>query len=217
MAVLMIGDMELPKIKNIIFDLGGVILNIDYNLTVEAFRKLGVKNIDTLFGQLHQTDLFNRYDKGIISPSQFFQGIRDSCGLNLSDADIDKAWNAMVLNMPKQRIDTILSLKAHFRTFLLSNTNESHLEYFFKRTENETGLKYFGSIFEKPYYSCRMGMRKPDREIFLKVIEESKLIPSETLFIEDLPHNIEGAKSVGLQTYHINPELEDITALISIK
>lgn len=213
----MIGGKELPNIKNIIFDLGGVILNIDYNLTVEAFRKLGVKNIDALFGKLHQTKLFNEYDKGIISPSQFFQGIRDSCGLNLSDTNIDKAWNAMVLNMPKHRIDTVLSLKPLFRTFLLSNTNESHLKYFFKRTENETGLKDFGSIFEKPYYSCRMGMRKPDKEIFLKVIDESKLNPSETLFIEDLPHNIEGAKSVGLQTYHINPQLEDITALISIK
>ena len=217
MAVLKIGEKEFPNIKNIIFDLGGVIVNIDYSLTIEAFRKLGIENIDNLFNYLHQTNLFNEYDKGNISPSQFFEGLRENSHLNLSEVDMHNAWNAMLLHLPQHRLDTILKLKPLFRTFLLSNTNESHLEYFFKRTEKENGLKNFGSIFEKPYYSCRMGMRKPDKEIFLKVIEESKLIPSETMFFEDLLHNIEGAKSAGIQTYHINPEIDDITALISIK
>ena len=217
MAVLKIGEKELPNIKNIIFDLGGVIVNISYSKTIEAFKKLGIDNIEELFGRLHQNNLFDNYDKGFILPTEFFQGLRDSCGLNLSDADIDGAWNAILLDLPARRIDTILSLKPHFRTFLLSNTNESHLEYFFKRTENEIGLNDFSSIFEKAYYSCRMGMRKPDIGIFLKLIEESKLIPSETLFIDDLPNNIESAKSIGMQTYHISPELDDIAVLISIK
>ena len=214
MTSLKVGQKVFENIKNVIFDLGGVIIDIDYNATVNGFRKLGVTNIDEIFSNKKQTQLFDYYDKGLITPSQFRQGLRDLACLNISDKDIDKAWNAMLFDLKISRVETLRRMKQKYRTFLLSNTNESHLEYFFNRIDTNFGIKNFSELFETAYYSCRLGMRKPDPEIFNKVLELSNLKANETLFLEDLPHNIAGASSVGIQTFQINPGVDDISVLL---
>lgn len=216
MSNFVLGFRKYSDIKNIIFDLGGVLLTINYELTLSKFKEFGFENIDKAFTEFKQIPMFNGWDKGFISPEQFRSGIREISSLNLSDSEIDSAWNAMIIDMPKKNIDFLLNIKKHFRTFLLSNTNEIHLDYLFNYTSKNFGIDNFDSLFEKPFYSCRIGMRKPDNEIYNFVLKENGLNPNETLFIDDSPTNIEAAQKIGIQGFCIKKE-ELITDLLKVQ
>ncbi|MGB0932722.1 MAG: HAD family hydrolase [Lishizhenia sp.] len=191
------------KVQNIIFDLGGVILNIDYHKTINAFKNLGDQEFDSLFTQANQTDLFDKYEKGLCSSQFFINGLLDYLPAGTSANAIVKAWNAMLLDLPQERIVKLLDLKDKYRTFLLSNTNDIHLDAFHSIIKKENSLDSLASLFEKVYYSCEMKMRKPDPEIFLTVCKENNLEPKDTLFIDDSIQHVEGAKKAGLQAYHL--------------
>ena len=201
MTNLNLGGNEFKNVKNIIFDLGGVIVDIDFHLTINAFKKLGIEEFDKIFTQFKQSVLFDKLDKGLVTPDEFRKGIRDITGVAISDIDFDKAWNAMLLDIPAKRIQVLQDLKSKYATFLLSNTNEIHLDFFFNKVKKEHRINEFASLFHKAYYSCRIGMRKPDAEIYSNVLIENNLIPSETLFIDDLDLNVEAAKSLGIHGY----------------
>ena len=186
-------------IKNIIFDLRGVILNLNYNATKDAFEELGVKNFHQLYNQKEQTELFAFFEKGIISAEKFISTLKQTTKLNRNQ--IIKAWNAMLLDLPKERLDFILSLKKNYNTYLLSNTNEIHIEYFEGYLKNKGYLSLFKSCFNKIYYSCRMGDRKPNSSCFNKVLIENKLCKKETLFIDDSIQHINEAKNMKINTY----------------
>jgi epoxide hydrolase-like predicted phosphatase len=185
-------------IKNIIFDFGEVVLNIDYDALVGAFRKLGIKNFDELFSKAKQSDLFDNFEKGLISEGDFVAALKKISNMDLSTAQIIDAWNAILLDLPKERVELIKRLKKNHRTFLLSNTNNTHIKKFESDIEKTIGLDYFYSAFDKVYYSSRMKMRKPDAEIFEFVLKENGLKPEETLFIDDSPQHIEGGKRLGI-------------------
>ena len=119
---------ENQNIKNIIFDLGGVILNIDYNLTIEAIKNLGIPDFDHLFSQASQCNLFDRYETGNISSEEFRREINFLCGTTFGDIVIDTAWNTMLLDLPKQRLELLAKLNKTYRTFLLSNANNIHID-----------------------------------------------------------------------------------------
>lgn len=191
------------SVQNIIFDLGGVILNIDYHKTIDAFKLLGDKEFDSLFTQANQTDLFDKYEKGLCSSQFFINGLLDYLPSGTTANSIVKAWNAMLLDLPQARIEKLLELKANYRTFLLSNTNDIHLDAFHSIIKKENNLDSLDALFEKVYFSCEMKMRKPDTEIFLTVCEENSLILKETLFIDDSIQHVEGARKAGLQAYHL--------------
>lgn len=191
-------------IKNIIFDLGGVILNIDYQLTLDEFKKLGLQNFDNVFTKAKQIGIFDLFDKGLISPEDFRNEIRSLAGVYLSDEQIYKAWNALLLDFPIQRLKLLEQLREQYKTYLLSNTNHIHCEVYNNTLEgiwNGHNLSYF---FEKVYYSHKIHHRKPDQEAFELIIKENSLNPAETLFIDDTEHHIEGARKVGLQTHFLN-------------
>ena len=193
--------------KNIIFDLGGVLLNIDYSLTQKAFQEIGITDFDALYSQLHQSKIFDDFEKGILSAAEFRTALRDISGQNLKDNQIDLAWNAMLLDLPKQRLDLLEKLAKRYRLFLLSNTNEIHIAAFSKYLEKTFGRPDLSTFFEKEYYSYEMKMRKPDVEIYHFVLNEQQLVPQETVFIDDLFHNANGAKKAGLKTIHLeNPK-----------
>lgn len=203
-------------IKNVIFDLGGVILNIDYHLTINAFKRMGVENFDKLFSQAQQNGIFDRLDKGEVSPKHFRDGLRELTGLNLSDKMIDDAWNAMLLDFPSNRIDLISNVKKHYKTFLLSNTNAIHFDEYNLLLERTFGVKGLSFIFDKEYYSHLIGMRKPDTEVFEHILRENRLIPQETLFIDDSIQHVESAKKLGIMGYHLDiPKGESIEKLFS--
>ena len=196
-----------PTVKNIIFDLGGVILNVDYGKTIEAFRNLGIENFDTLFSQAQQTDLFDRLDMGIISNADFRNELRNfKPSLKLTDDQIDMAWNAMLLDMPLERLQVLETLQPHFRTFLLSNTNAIHVPLFSSIVKQSIGKNDLSDFFEKTYYSNEMGMRKPNTDIYEFVLKQHNLNGNETLFIDDTLQNVEGAQKAGLHAFHLTAE-----------
>lgn len=191
-----------PKaFKNVIFDLGGVILNIDYNLSVDAFKKLGLNNFAEHFSQASQKHLFDLYEKGMISSAEFRDAIKQELSADVSTAQIDAAWNALLLDLPKERLSVLEKVKQSHRTFLLSNTNDIHIVELNRYLNNSFGIADLSGYFEKMYLSYEIGMRKPDAEIFEFVLQQNDLDPSDTLFIDDSIQHIERAKQLGIQTY----------------
>lgn len=195
------------NIKNIIFDLGGVLLNIDYKAPIATFEKMGISGFDSFYSQAKQNDLFDRFETGEISPQDFRNEIKKHTPQQVSNQQIDLAWNSLLLDLPPARIELLRSLKNKYSIYLLSNTNEIHVAEFEKNLIQQFGSNPFNEIFIKYYYSCRMGKRKPNTDCFLQVINENNLVPEETLFIDDSAQHIEGAKKIGLRTVHLQGEL----------
>ncbi len=193
----------MQPIKNIIFDLGGVFLNIDFQLTNKAFKELGVDRFETMFNQHHLNDLFEQLEIGKLSECDFYDAFRKESKTNLSNAQIKKAWNALLLDFPEERIQWLEEIKDKYNIYLFSNTNQIHYDQFIADFSKSFPGKDFNSYFKKAYYSQTLGLRKPYSNSFEKILVEQALKPSETLFIDDTLKNIEGAKKVGLQTVHL--------------
>jgi putative hydrolase of the HAD superfamily len=191
---------------NIIFDLGGVILNLNYQKTIDAFKSLGLKDFEESYTQLNQTTLFDDFERGQISDVEFRKGLGAAFDTEIPDSELDAAWNAMLLDLPFERLNFLDDLKEKHRIVLLSNTNEIHVRSFEEQMKRVHGIPNLEQYFEKVFYSCRVGMRKPEPRIFQMVVGEMGFKPAETLFIDDSPQHIEGAKSIGLNTYHLRPE-----------
>ena len=195
--------MQPKDFQNIIFDLGGVVLNLDYSRTISAFQKLGINNFEASYSQLVQTGLFDEYERGEITSQDFRNGIRKVFDVDLDDNQVDTAWNAMLLDLPFERLELLRKLGERKRIVLLSNTNEIHIHQFNQALYLQHGLKNLSSHFQKLYYSFELGMRKPEERIFQHVLNEQGFDPTKTLFIDDSPQHIEGARKVGLNAYHL--------------
>lgn len=195
--------LNVQKIRNIIFDFGGIIININYHLTTQAFAKLGVTDFDDLFSQASQTQLFDRLETGRISPNEFRNELRDLTKLNMDDDTLDSAWNAMLLNYPKHRLDFLMDIKPRYRTFLLSNTNKIHKDAYEVSLQKEHGIANLNNHFEKLYFSHEVGLRKPGCEIYQRVLDENGLVAEETLFIDDTAPNLTAPQKLGIQVYHL--------------
>jgi FMN phosphatase YigB (HAD superfamily) len=190
------------KIRNIIFDYGNVIFTIDFIRAQHSFTELGVKNIENFFSHKGHDSLFDQFEQGLISSSEFRDGIRKVTGIkSLSDAEIDKAWNSLLIGVPEPNHDLLLKVKEKYRTFLLSNNNEIHYNWIMDYLQREHRLDSNAVFFEKDYYSHLMKMRKPNREIFEFVMRENNLNPKETLFIDDSPQHLKTADMLGLNTH----------------
>lgn len=200
----------IPAVKNIIFDLGGVILNIDYHRPVAEFERLGARDFDEAFSQEKQAPFFNKFERGEITPAEFRKALREYLPEKVADSEIDEAWNSILGGLPSPRIVVLKMLKTMgYRLFLLSNTNSIHIRAFSQYLDNTYGKGLFKELFEKVYFSSQVGMRKPTKKIFEHVLKENDLNPEETLFIDDSEQHIEGAKKVGLKT-HLLQEPETI-------
>jgi len=191
---------KLNNIKNIIFDFGGVILNIDYTKTEVAFRELGIENFETQYSQMKQSAVFDKLETGKITEDEFVSAIQKTTDKNIPKDQIITAWNAMLLDLPLRRLQLLQQLQLHYNIYLLSNTNSIHEIAFNKMLKSLTGFNSMGVFFDKVYYSHHIGMRKPDKKIFEFILKENNLIPNETLFIDDSPQHIASAKELGIQT-----------------
>ena len=195
----------MQQIKNIIFDLGGVFMNIDFAKTETAFAQLGVSDFNQYITQHTITELFELLEIGKISPEEFYDSFRKLTGKDLNDKQIADAWNALLLDFPKERIEWLDLINKKYNVFLFSNTNKIHYDLFSNTFKKETNGKDFNDYFIKAYYSHELGLRKPYPESYLYILDEQKLNANETLFIDDTIKNIEGAKLAGLQTFHLQP------------
>ena len=193
----------MTEIKSIIFDLGGVILNLDYSKTEDEFKKIGVLNFNQLYSQKKQTVLFDDFEKGKIKPEEFISSFKESENLKIKEIDFINAWNAMLLEVPTEKLQFINGLKKDYKIILLSNTNEIHIKKFEDDLKKNNMLEQFYKCFDKIYYSSRMGKRKPEENCFNQVLEENGLIAENTLFIDDSIQHIEGAKKAGIKTFHL--------------
>ena len=198
--------MKLKNYKNVIFDLGGVIININYNKTVNAFKKLGAESLDVVYSQKEQSSVFDLYETGKISSQEFINRILSHLPANTSPNQVVSAWNAMILDFPKRKLELLENVSKSQTIYLLSNTNDIHVE-FARRQLQKVSTRSLESYFQKTYLSQEIGMRKPHPETFQFVCDNANIDPSETIFIDDSIQHIEGAKTVGLNTYHLtNPE-----------
>jgi putative hydrolase of the HAD superfamily len=189
----------MENIRNIIFDLGGIFIQLDFSKTDDAFKQLGLPNFADFFNQHHSSPLFEDLETGRINEEQFYSAFRQAAGLKAADVEIKDAWNAMLLDFPKERLSWLKNISQKYKVYLFSNTNIIHYKAFQNIFQENTGRQNFDEYFIKAYYSHDMGMRKPDPASFEKILKNENLVASETLFIDDTPKNIEGAKSVGLR------------------
>ncbi len=190
-------------IKHIIFDLGGVLLNIDYNLTEKAFIDAGIANFGELYAQLGQTPLFDDLETGKIGRDEFITALQTISDVSLTSEQILHAWNAMLLDFPVRRLQLLQQLRLYYDLVLLSNTNEIHEETFNNILMTDRGIPNIGVFFDRVYFSHRVGMRKPNRDIFERILEECSFKPADTLFIDDSPQHIATAKELGIQTIYL--------------
>lgn len=197
----------------LILDLGGVLIDVDYTASARHFAALGLPDFGTLYSKARQTDLFDRFETGQLSPQGFRAEVRSLLGAGLSDTDIDAGWNAMLGTIPRARIDLVRALKERYQLLLLSNTNAIHVPAFEAIIARDLGIGDFRSLFHGAYYSCELGMRKPNADIFRHVVSRHSADPARTLFIDDSIQHVHGARSAGLRAEHLELEKEDIIAM----
>ncbi|MEO6454786.1 MAG: HAD family phosphatase [Ginsengibacter sp.] len=205
----------MQNIKAIIFDLGGVLLNIDFLKVSEAFKALGVINFDELYNQSESNPLFADLETGRINEEEFCEGIKKCTDKPITNEDITKAWNAILLDFRKDSINYLAQLKSKYKLFLLSNTNIIHYKAFNKIFDATIGNQSFNSYFDKAYYSHEIGLRKPHVDAYQFVLNENNLQPQSAVFIDDTLNNIQGAKAAGLQTILLEKggKIEDLEEL----
>ncbi len=189
----------------IIFDLGGVIMDIDVKHTLHAFTQLGIENIHQYFGHGFAASFFSDHEAGRISDEIFLEKIKALLAKDVSDESIVHAWNALLLSFPAARIDLLRELGKKYRIFLYSNTNAIHYNRFSEIfTQTFTGK--LEDLFEKAYFSHQLGHRKPDPEGYLEIIAENELDREKTLFVDDALINVEGAIKTGLKALYMPPD-----------
>jgi glucose-1-phosphatase len=189
--------------KNIIFDLGGIFMNLDFSLTEKAFIDLGITQFPSMFTQHHANDLFELLETGQMSELEFYDAFRRETGSNLTNEQIKTAWNALLLDFPQERLDWLGQISKKYRVFLFSNTNRIHYDAFIEILARENNCTDFNSYFIKAYYSHELGLRKPYVASFQKILEEQGLNAAETLFIDDTAKNLVGAREAGMETIHL--------------
>jgi putative hydrolase of the HAD superfamily len=198
----------MKNIRHIIFDLGGVIINIDPGAVKRKLITGGFGNVDLLDRHLHDQGFFHGIETGVVGPEGFRDAVRDFLGVPMDDKAIDEVWNAMILDIPPARIRFMTRLKSRYKLYLLSNTNAIHHSFYdayFRDTFDYPGL---GAFFTQTWYSFMMGVRKPDPEIFRMALSDGRIDASETAFIDDLEENTLAAASVGIHPCHLSPGRE---------
>ena len=190
----------MQNIKAIIFDLGGVLLDIDFKKVCTSFETLGADKFEEIYSQHECDPIFENLETGKISEEDFCHALKKYTGASVTDEDITQAWNSILLDFRLDSLNYLKKLKNKYQLFLLSNTNRIHQVAFNKIFENTVGEGSFNSLFDKAYYSHEIGLRKPNADAYQYILKENNLQPHETLFIDDTAGNIEGAKAIGMRT-----------------
>jgi glucose-1-phosphatase len=195
------------SLKNIIFDFGGVICDLHIWKTEEKFLAFGAPADDTAGskekGEADFEVLSAALETGMITPSHFCSAIRKFYRSAPPDEEILDAWNALLTRIPAERIRLLESLRKSYRIFLLSNSNLIHYTSFRQDFEEDFGYRDFDELFERAWFSFRIGLKKPDPAIFAHVLKDKNLNPAETLFIDDTLMHVETARTLGIRGHHL--------------
>lgn len=199
------GKIDKKGLRNVILDLGGVILELDVEATVKAFADMGfpeLKNTDIIHSR---HPFFSEYETGKISTEEFIERVVENSGNHNSGEEIIAAWNAMLQGFRKENVELVLGLREKYRLFLLSNTNALHELHYNRQLAEEHGIANLDRIFEKVYYSHKLKLRKPDAEIFRFVLLDAGIHPEETLYVDDTRVHVDAARELGIRAHHLNP------------
>jgi putative hydrolase of the HAD superfamily len=200
------------NITTLIFDFGGVLINLDRNLCIQNFKQLGVQNLEKVLNDYAQSGFFEQLERGQINAEKFREEIRNMTSNPLTDSQIDLAWCSFLQDIPTEKLDLLIELRKKYRILLLSNTNSIHIQYSLDRfTYKDRSLCDY---FDKCYLSYEMGMAKPDAEIFEALLSDAQLKAGECLLLDDGAKNIEQAHKLGIQTYLVK-EKEDLSFLLN--
>lgn len=205
--------MHTPSPQAILFDLGGVIIDIDPERSLRTFEQMGYHDIRPVYATMAEEGWFTRLEIGEAEPVDIYARLRSSLSKEISDEDIRKGWNALLGKLPAERIQLLEQLSDRYRLYLLSNTNPIHMATIHQLVRYDFGVSDMGHWFEQDYYSYEMGLRKPDPTIYQVILDDHLLDPAATLFVDDTPANIESAAQLGFQTLHV-PDNRSIVELM---
>ena len=199
------------NIKNIVFDLGGVLVDLDFKNAINGLQQAGFANVKEQLQAFDQDGIFQKFELGEINADEFRTAIRENSTVTLTDEEVDTLWNSMLLEVPRKKLELILELRGKYMVYLLSNTNSIHWDYVCNNAFNYRGFRV-NDYFEETFLSFEMHLAKPDKAIFVKVLHEANLLPEETLFIDDSEANCKAAEELGIHAhhYHIGEDLRKI-------
>lgn len=201
----------MQNIKTVIFDLGGVLMDLDKQACIDAFRKLGYERVEELLGAYSQKGAFLQLEAGRISTDEFHRQVREAIGKPVTDRQIDEAFIKFLVDIPDYKLDMLLELKKNYRLFVLSNTNPIMMGWMKENTFRKQGLTV-DDYFDQLFLSYEMGVTKPHKEIYEQLIRDSGINPEEALFIDDSQENLNAASPFGFRTYLAAPH-EDYRAI----
>ena len=199
------------NIKNIVFDLGGVLVDLDFKNAINGLQQAGFANVKEQLQAFDQNGIFQKFELGEINADEFRTAIRENSTVTLTDEEVDTLWNSMLLEVPRKKLELILELRGKYMVYLLSNTNSIHWDYVCNNAFNYRGFRV-NDYFEETFLSFEVHLAKPDKAIFEKVLHEANLLPEETLFIDDSEANCKAAEELGIHAhhYHIGEDLSKI-------
>jgi FMN phosphatase YigB (HAD superfamily) len=197
---------NIEGIKNIIFDLGNVIIDLDTEATKQDFKFLYGPDYEEVMADLKERNVFKKFETGSISTQTFLNELA-SYDDNITFDEIKNAWSAMLLDIPEENYKILKKTKENYKTFCLSNTNKLHIDFIYKQLKSTKGITNLNGFFEKVYLSHEVGKRKPNEDIFQLVLDNHNLVPSETLFIDDIKKHLVGAEKLGIRTLHMDEDM----------
>ena len=199
------------KIRNIVFDLGGVLVDLDFKAAINGLQQAGFTNVKEQLLAFDRNGIFQKFELGEITTDEFRTAIRENSTVTLTDEEVDNLWNLMLLEIPREKLELILELRGKYMVYLLSNTNSIHWDYVCKNAFNYRGFRV-EDYFEETFLSYEMHLAKPNKAIFEKVLNDANLVAKETLFIDDSEANCKAAQEVGIHAhhYHIGDDLKEI-------
>ena len=202
-------------LPHLLFDFGGVLIDIDYDRTPTAFRRLSRAGSTVEYSQAEQAELFDQLETGQLTPAAFRDGLRAAYDLEATDAEIDQAWHALLLDVPAERLALVAELRRQgHQTALLSNTNALHIAEINRRLAAQYGFKNgIADCLDRVFYSQEVGLRKPGEAFFQHALREMNWRAEDVLFIEDSPQHVATARRLGLRVLHLAPPLTLTTAL----
>jgi putative hydrolase of the HAD superfamily len=204
----------MKEIKAVLFDLGGVIIDVEYQKTIDAFTVLGVKNASDLYNQFDQSKLFDAFETGEVSSDYFIDQLYALVNNSINRQQIIDAWNAMIGGFPIEKLDLIQKISSKVPCYMLSNTNEIHLKKAMNALK-KTPYPDLELLFKQCYFSHLIGKRKPEVDTFSWVVDQMKIKANQMLFIDDSPQHIEGANKAGLQTIYYR-SIKDIERIYEL-
>jgi putative hydrolase of the HAD superfamily len=205
--------MDFTGIKNLVFDLGGVIINLDFSKTYNAFAQLLEKTVEETVNTFEKEHIFKLYETGKLSYPGFLDSIRSFGSPSLREKDIVNAWNALLLDIPRERIELLQRLRRKYKVFLLSNTNFTHIEKVNEILFASSGVKDLKDLFDITYLSYEIELAKPHKDIYEFVQRDAKLNPAETVFLDDTEVNLMVPEASGWKTIHVREPLTIIELL----